>query len=145
LPYVRLLGHISAELDADINAGKIKHIELVRSYEMKPFNDDPFMREETASLRISVLNTMPRADRWKRIKNNLRMGRGEYVAANIRFVAPDGRSQTAEYDMESDTVENNNYIRSELIGDIEPHLADASQVVVGHFATRMRQILIDEG
>jgi hypothetical protein len=145
LPYVRLLGHISQQLNDDINGGRIKHIELIRSYEMRPFNDDPYMREETASLRIAVLNTMPREGKWQRIKDKLREGRGEYVSANISFVAPDGRVKDAEYNMENDTVANESYIRSKLITEISPHLADASLKVVDHLAARMRQILVDEG
>lgn len=145
LPHVRLLGHISQRLISDLEKGRIRHINLTRSYEMRPFNEDPYMREETASLKLAVSSDIPKEGRWDRLKNTLLVGRGEYVAASISFVAPDGRVKDVEYDMENDAFEDESYIRSELLNDIEPHLADASSRVVPHLADRMRAILAKEG
>lgn len=141
LPRVELKGHVSDELISSLENGRLSSIVLVNSDERADFGDNPYLVESERQLIIKAKSDLPRDGRLSSIVDAVRRRSEGYSKARIRFVAPDGRPQSIEFNASDGAVIDSRFVKSELLGGIAPPLADASSTIVSRLVRPMMTIV----
>lgn len=80
-------GHISEELQKDLDNGKVQSIELITEKEkFTPFDEDGYIKEKHKSIFLTLKDEEhPVKDKFKRISNVFNKNKNKYPKARIKF------------------------------------------------------------
>lgn len=143
-PLLEMRGHISDSLTADLEAGIVEQLEIVRADGHTNFAGSPFLKEDRYSLKIKADRNIPALGRFDWLVNAMRTRRTDFDKGRIAFKDTDGRRHTIECDLQTGALFDQKYIKSFLIRPIDPPLNQSSETVVPALARRMEAILRHE-
>lgn len=143
-PMLTFSGHPSEDLLRELEAGILKDITLVHSYEKKTLGSRPWLERKDDLLRFRATSGKPLKDAWSELKaffgENAKKG---YEKARVKFVKPDKTSEFVEFDTTTGNIIDERYVKTRLISDINPLMDDCSDAILDHFMARLEGELIE--
>ena len=120
--YLEHVGHISDDLKADINAGKIQSIELFEKQKERHFDQEEYFIPKRKTLSLSLNEESVGLKKiYDLIPTLLKSAKeNNYGAARIRFSTSSGEPRTLN--LETDSKPENIYIKKESLKDFHPEL-----------------------
>ncbi|HCI52638.1 MAG TPA: hypothetical protein DE312_04875 [Gallionella sp.] len=93
-------GHLSDELQDDLNKGKVQSIELItEKNQFTPFDEDGYIKEKCKSITLTLKDEdRPISDKFKRIVQVFKKHNNDYSKARIKFKTAEGIDRTVDMD-----------------------------------------------
>ena len=115
-------GHISDELEYDLDNGKIQSIELITEKEKSQnFDEDGYIVEKCKTLVLTLKDEEnPLTDKFSRIVKVFNKQKEDYSKARIKFKSPTGIDRTVEMDTAQGLVEA--YVKRDKLEGFESDL-----------------------
>lgn len=143
-PHVELRGHLAEELADDLDNGMLQKVELVKSRPRASLGGDQFLVETEYKLVVEPHKDMPPQGRLSRIIAAAACRKHDFDTARISFKDRNHRSHTVAVEIDHGTPEQELYVRSALVRDIDPPLDQSCDTIQGHFARRLVELLVRE-
>jgi hypothetical protein len=143
-PHVELEGYISDDFARDLDGGKLRFIELIKSGTKEPFGGDSFLMEDKFKLVIEASKNIPPTGRLNRLKSAWRSRINDFDKARIHFVDPNNKSHQVDVDLERGAPEQKTYVRSAHLIGLSPPLDQSCDRIQDHLANEMLRLLKSE-
>lgn len=130
IPTIELLGHPSAAAVNDLEQGQIQSITLIDRRPHNQLGGNRYLTEKESYLVVAADPNMPRNGRLNSIIAAARVRRADFQSARIRFKDPSGVPHSVDYDIAQGTPEQQIYIASYTITNIDPPMDDSSLQLV---------------
>ena len=140
-PKIELRGHTSDDLARDIERGRVNNLELVADRAQAQFGGDQYLREDTYSLSVKVDRNLPTQNRLGRLIQAMCSRREHFGTGRIRFRDENEKMHTVAYDLQTGAPEQQMYIKSFVIDNINPPMALSSDSIVRHFSDEVERRL----
>ena len=137
VPGIELTGHPSSALISDLEQGAFKGMTLIDRRPHNQLGGNQYLTEKERFLVVSAAPNMPSAGRFDSIIAAARAKRGDFQTARLRFVDPEGNPHAIDYDIASGTPEQQAYVQSYWVRNINPPMDDSSLTLVPFLANRM--------
>jgi hypothetical protein len=143
-PKLELRGHTSDDLARDIERGQVNNLELVEAGAQGQFGGDQYLAEDSYSLSVKVDKNIPRQNRLDRILNAMRSRSATYGTGRIKFKDENDKTHTVSYNLQTGTPEQQMYVKSFVVRNINPPMALSSENIVSHFTDEIERRLKSE-
>lgn len=132
-PHIELRGRPSDSLIADINAGHISGVALVKTETATPISGAPYLVRKQSELALSINHQSLPANIWQGLTQVFRAQASQYPTAKVSYRVP-GTKRTVTVDINSTdgTPLRDLYIEFFELNAISPILSQSSQVIVSH-------------
>ncbi|TPG26544.1 hypothetical protein EAH83_01875 [Variovorax ginsengisoli] len=133
-------GHISDQLAEDLNKGSISEIELItKRHREEPFDQDAYLVNEESIVVLKVNKKhQGYKDKFKKITGLLEEQK-DFEKARIRFVTAGGTTGNIDWDEENGISEQ--YLKKELIKNIQPPMESSYEVFRKDLLINMRLLI----
>jgi hypothetical protein len=140
LPRVEFRGILSDDLIDQLDKAKITDISLLHDEKKSPLGVAPFLTRKRQELKLAVdRGFIP--NRWHRIKSAFVHTSKQWEAARIRFEREDKTPGTVYVNTRDGTAQQVKYLKSVMITDIHPNLAESSKRIAPQLMTKMEELL----
>lgn len=143
-PHIELRGHLAEDLARDIDDGQLRQIELVKDRRSNPIGGDRYLLETEYKLIVKPKQDIPPQQKLQRLIRAFSSCRNDFDKARITFKDSNSRTHTVDINLESGTPEQQLYVRSTLIQNINPPLDQSCDKIQPHFAQKIAEIMISE-
>ena len=140
-PRVELRGHPSTDLNADIERGEIQHLELVKDEAQSQLAGDPYLVESKMSLKVGVDKSIPSDGRVRRLIKAMQSKKTDFSKGRVSFRDPIGQTRTVDFDLDTGAPEQQRYIKSSVVDDIDPPLAQSTDLILPRLCDPMIDLL----
>lgn len=137
VPHVEFRGHLSETVIRDLERGTISRIELVAAQARAQLGGDQYLVEDEYALKIRVDRNLPQQNRFRRLVAAMQTKRAAFQRGRIVFKDEYAKTHTIECDLETGTPEQQTYIKSFIIRNIDPPLAQSSEQIVDRLLAGM--------
>ncbi len=144
VPVFELSGHASETFARDVAEGQVNGIELVKSRPQTQVGGSAYLTEKEYSLSIGVEKNIPRQNRLQSLITAMQTRSANFDDGKIRFKDPDGNSHTVSINLDTGQVEQQMYIKSYRILDIDPPMALSTETIVEHFVSQLLTRLVND-
>jgi hypothetical protein len=142
-PHVDLRGRPSDTLIADINAGHITGVSLVKIEPVHPLGGSAFLTRKSSELKLSIDHGNLPANVWNGLRTALIAQATEYPVAKLSYKLPNAkRTVTVEIDSQTGAPLEDLYVKMFEISNIFPFLAQSTQNIVNHLRDIATPIMI---
>lgn len=127
-PVCEIQGHLSAEFERELAAGKLHGMKLLsREKKHLAVGETPLVKPEYAEVKLMLLD---KSDRLAVFRDALRIGKNaDYSAARIAFSSPDGVPHNVEVDTDTGNVRNDGFIKKNRIPSGNVVFKDAEMAI----------------
>ncbi|ASF48085.1 hypothetical protein CEK71_19525 [Methylovulum psychrotolerans] len=135
-------GHISHELEYDLDNGKIHSIELITDKEQHTrFDEEGYIQEKCKKLVLSLVDEgHPIIDKYNRILKVFNHKKDDYSRAKIKFETPTGISRTIEMDTIDGLAQA--YVKKEKLDNFELDLKSSYDKFSEPILAKMKELLL---
>ena len=144
VPSLELEGHPAASLIDDLEQGRFQGMTLIDRRPRNQLGGNQYLVERERYLTVGASANMPRQGRIGAIIAAAQTQRGEFQTARLRFKTPDGQDRTVDYDIASGTPEEQAYVQSYHVTNIDPPMDDSSLRLVPFLTGRMTAQVVAE-
>jgi hypothetical protein len=130
VPTIELRGHMADDFIADLENGTISNIQLVKQENRTPLAGNEYLAEQTSTLKVAVDKHLPRPDRWNALVRAMTSRKENFQTGRIVFQDPSQKTHTIEIDLDTGTPEQQTYVKSFVVGPIEPPLAQSTSILL---------------
>ena len=144
VPHLELRGHLSDDLERDLEEGTVSTLELIKTQPAQQLAGNQYLLEDRLSLKVRVEKTLPRNGRLASLIAAMRTRKGQYKEGRIQFIDPNGGSKSISYDLDTGTPLQQMYVKYYKVDNISPPLDESSEHIVTALAGRMAQRVISD-
>ena len=141
-PRIDLEGVPSSSLLNDIEHGVLQEMTLVDRSPRNRVGGNQYLVEKEKSLVVSAAPNMPSVGRFQAVLAAARSQRANFQSMRLRFVDPAGQPRHVDYDIATGTPEQQIYVQSYAVTNINPPMDDSSLSLVPFLTNRMVQRVI---
>jgi hypothetical protein len=142
MPRVSLEGVPSATILNDLENGVLQGMTLVDRRPRNLVGGNQYLVEKEKYLVVTAAPNMPSSGRFQAVLAAARSQRANFQSMRLRFVDPAGQPRTVGYDIASGTPEQQLYVQSYLVANINPPMDDSSLSLVPFLTHEMVQRVV---
>lgn len=132
-PHVELRGRPSDTLVADINAGRISGLSLIKAEQATPIGGAPYLTKTVSELKLGIDHNNLPANLWGSISQVIQQNSQTYNTAQITYRLPNSsRTTTVEISTANGAILTEMYVLSFELTNIFPFLAQSAMQIVAH-------------
>jgi len=139
LPRIAFEAVPSATILNDVENGVLHGMTLVDRRPHNRLGGNQYLVEKEKYLVVTAAPNMPSQGRFQAVLAAARSQQGNFQSMRLRFVDPAGRPRTVDYDIASGTPEQQLYVQSYVVANINPPMDDSSLTLVPFLTSRMVQ------
>lgn len=142
-PMFEFLGFPSDQLINDLEDGTLKDVVLIDISVKTSMGSHSWLQEQETAITLKPASTVP-GKVWDSILSvtKSRVAQG-FTKARIRFRSPDNQQHTIDFDPDSGSLLNEEYVKSIRLKAISPPLDESADALVPHFVAMLDKALID--
>lgn len=144
VPSIEMEGHPAASVVNDLEHGHFQSMVLIDRTPRNQLGGNQYLVERERSLIIGASANIPRQGRLGAILAAARTQQGNFQTARLRFRDPNGNQRKMDYDIATGAPEQQEYIQSYHVQNINPPMDDSSLNLVPFLTQRMvDQVIAD--
>lgn len=142
LPHVEFLGRLSDSFIADLNGGRLTSVTLIHAEQHTPVGQRAFLIKKRRELLLSIDRKFKVKDVWNALISEIQPEAKHFETTRISFSSEGKSSGTIYVDTATGLTQDVRYIKSTMIENISPPLAQSASAIVPHLADPMISIVM---
>lgn len=144
VPSVEMEGHPAASVVNDLEQGHFHSMVLIDRRPRNQLGGNQYLVERERTLIVGASPNMPSQGRLGAILAAAQTQQGNFQTARLRFRDPAGNQRQMDYDIATGTPEQQNYVQSYHVRNINPPMDDSSLTLVPFLTQHMvAQVVAD--
>jgi hypothetical protein len=143
-PIVELLGHPSLALVQDIENGQLHDITLIDQRPQNQLGGNQYLIENEQRIKVKAAPNIPSHNRMQALIAAIQSRQADYQKAKVRFTDPAGIARTIDYDIATGTPEQQSYVQSYMVTDIDPPMDESAVSLVPFLGDVMQARVVAE-